>query len=102
LEEATRVTTARLLTIMSFAVPIRILNVLFVVGLFRGGGDTRFGLFAEISSLWLIGVPLVSLAALYFKLPVEYVLLASITEEIVKFFLCFFRFRSYKWIRSVI
>lgn len=102
LEEATRVTTTRLLTIMSIAVPIRILNVLFVVGLFRGGGDTRFGLIAEISSLWLIGVPLVFLAALIFKLPVEYVLLASITEEIVKFFLCYFRFRSYKWIHSVI
>lgn len=102
LEEGTRATALRLLTIVCLAIPIRFLNVLFVVGLFRGGGDTRFSLVAEITSLWFVGVPLVTLGALYFRLPVETVLLLSITEEVVKFFICFPRFRSYKWIRSII
>lgn len=102
LEEATRVTTTKLLTLVCFIVPVRFLNVLFVVGLFRGGGDTRYSLFAEVSSLWLVGVPMVSLAALYFRLPVEWVLLTSFAEELVKFLLCYPRYKSQKWIRRII
>ncbi|WP_312651174.1 MATE family efflux transporter [Proteiniclasticum sp.] len=102
LEESTRITTSKLLTLIAFIVPIRFINVLFVVGLFRGGGDTRYSLFAETTSLWLVGVPMVSLAALYFRLPVEYVLLISFAEELVKLMICYPRYRSHKWIRSIV
>lgn len=102
LEEGTRETTFKLLTYISFIVPVRFLNVLFVVGLFRGGGDTRYSLFAETASLWLVGVPMVSLAALVFKLPVEQVFMMSFLEEIVKFLICMPRYRSKKWIHRVV
>lgn len=102
LEESTRDTTFKLLTYISFIVPVRFLNVLFVVGLFRGGGDTRYSLFAETASLWLVGVPLVSLTALVFKLPVEQVFMMSFLEEIVKFLICMPRYRSKKWIHRVV
>lgn len=102
LEESTRVTTFKLLTYISFIIPVRFLNVLFVVGLFRGGGDTRYSLFAETASLWLVGVPLVSLAALVLKLPVELVFTISFLEEIVKFFICLPRYKSRKWIHRVV
>lgn len=102
LEETTRLTTFRLLTFISFIIPVRFLNVLFVVGLFRGGGDTRYSLFAETTSLWLVGVPMVTMAALYFKLPVETVFLMSFAEELVKLMICFPRYRSHKWIHRVV
>ena len=102
LEASTSATTGKLLTLISFIVPVRFINVLFVVGLFRGGGDTRYSLFAETASLWLVGVPMVSLAALYFRLPVEYVLMTSFAEELVKLIICYPRYRSHKWIRSVV
>ena len=102
LEESTRATTSNLLSLITIMVPIRFLNVLFVVGLFRGGGDTRYSLFAETASLWFVGVPMVSIAALYFRLPVEYVLMCSFAEEIVKLIICYPRYRSHKWIRRIV
>ena len=95
-------TTFKLLTYISFIVPVRFLNVLFVVGLFRGGGDTRYSLFAETASLWLVGVPLVSVAALVLKLPVERVFILSFFEEMVKLSICLPRYKSKKWIHRVV
>lgn len=102
LEESTRTTTFTLLTYISFIVPVRFLNVLFVVGLFRGGGDTRYSLFAETASLWLVGVPLVSVAALVLHLPVEAVFRLSFLEELVKLAICLPRYKSKKWIHRVV
>ena len=102
LELATKSSAGIMLTMICFIMPIRFLNVLFVVGLFRGGGDTRSSLLAETSSLWLVGVPLVAFAALYLKLPVETVLLISFTEEVIKLMICLPRYKSMKWIRTVI
>ena len=102
LEEATKISAGNLLTLIIFIVPVRFLNILFIVGLFRGGGDTRYSLMAETSSLWFVGVPLVAFAALYLKLPVETVLLISFTEEVIKLIICLPRFRSMKWIKTVI
>ncbi|HSL85368.1 MAG TPA: MATE family efflux transporter, partial [Bacteroidales bacterium] len=102
LEDSTRLMTSNLLTLIAFIVPIRFINILFVVGIFRGGGDTRYSLLAETTSLWLVGVPMVSMAALYFRLPVEYVLMSSFAEELVKLMICYPRYRSHKWIKSVV
>lgn len=102
LEDSTRVTTGKLLSLVTLIIPVRFVNVLFVVGLFRGGGDTRYSLFAETTSLWLVGVPMVAMAALYFRLPVELVLLTSFAEEVVKLLICLPRYRSHKWIKSVV
>ncbi len=102
LEESTRLTTSNLLSLVTVMIPIRFLNVLFIVGLFRGGGDTKYSLFAETVSLWFVGVPMVSIAALFFAFPVEYVLLCSFAEEIVKLFICYPRYRSHKWIKRIV
>lgn len=102
LEKATKLSAGTLLTLITFIIPVRFLNILFVVGLFRGGGDTRYSLMAETSSLWFVGVPLVAFAALYLKLPVETVLLISFTEEVIKLLICLPRYKSMKWIKVVI
>ena len=102
LAPATKSTASTLLTMICFIIPVRFLNVLFVVGLFRGGGDTRYSLLAETTSLWLVGVPLVAFSALVLKLPVEMVLLISFTEEVIKLIICLPRYKSRKWIKTVI
>jgi Na+-driven multidrug efflux pump len=58
--------------------------------------------FLEIGSVWLIGVPLVFLGALYLALPVYFVVLMAQAEEIVKGILCWRRFRSKKWLNNLI
>jgi len=77
-------------------------NYTLIVSIFRGGGDTKFGLLLDVCGVWLIGVPMAFFGAFYLSLPVYYVMALVVTEEIVK--LCFAvpRFFSKKWIRNVI
>lgn len=86
----------------SVILPIRIFNTVLIVGILRGGGDTRFSLIAEAFTMWFIGVPLAFIGAFYWKLLVYYVAALATVEEIIKFTLGYFRLSSNKWIQSVI
>jgi putative MATE family efflux protein len=93
-----------LLIICIFGVfmPLKVYSGLNIVGTLRCGGDTRFAMCAEVGAVWLIGVPLVFLGALYLRLPVYFVVLMAQTEELVKFVLCRRRFLSGKWLNNLV
>ena len=76
-------------------------NTLMVVGIFRGGGDTRFGLVVEIAGLWGGSVLLGALAAFLFQFPTPVVFVFILIDEYIKFPLILWRYRSYKWLRDV-
>jgi Na+-driven multidrug efflux pump len=82
--------------------PIKIYNGLNIVGTLRCGGDTRFAMCVETGTVWLIGVPLVFLGALYLQLPVYVVVLMAQADEVVKSLICRWRFRSKKWINNLV
>lgn len=92
----------KVLRVIGLTMPIKFFNVLLVVGILRAGGDTKFSLFLETGSVWLVGVPLAFLGALVFKLPVYWVVSLVVLEEVVKFTVGLPRFISKKWVRSVI
>ena len=52
------------LTIGSFTIWIRAINSINVVGILRAGGDTVFSMLLDTMALWVVGVPLVGIAAL--------------------------------------
>ncbi|MBC8589680.1 MATE family efflux transporter [Wansuia hejianensis] len=91
----------KLLIIMGLTFFIRTYNSTAIVGVLRGGGDTRFSMLLEMGSVWLIGVPLAFLGALVFKLPVHFVLLLVTMEELVKFSISIPRIISKKWIKNI-
>ncbi len=72
-----------------------------LVGVLRGGGDTRFCMFLEIGTLWLIGIPLGYLAAAVLRLPVPFVLAAMKVDEPTKALACIHRVRGGKWLKSI-
>ncbi len=72
-----------------------------IVGILRGGGDTKFSLWLEIISLWLVSVPLGFLAGMVFKLPVVVVYALFKSDEAVKSVVCWIRISGTKWIRDV-
>jgi putative MATE family efflux protein len=92
---------SRLLFIYAFAIPLYILPFIAIVGIFRSGGDTKRGLIYDIINVWFIGVPIVALAGLLFKLPFEWVFGLMWTEHVVKTIMCLLYFRSRKWIRRI-
>lgn len=86
-----------LLLIASAGLWARAFNCVNVVGVLRSGGDTVFSMILDASTLWLVGVPLVGLAALVFHWPIEYVYLCTLTDEVLKIFISVPRFTSRKW-----
>lgn len=80
----------------------RVFNLMMIVGILRGGGDTKFAMFAEIGIVWLVGVPLGLFGSIVLKLSVVYVVWMIMTEELVKSVVGFFRLKSGKWVHNVI
>lgn len=92
----------KLLIILAALLAIKSLNNTIIVGVLRGGGDTKFSMILEIGSVWVVGVPLAFLGALVFKFPVYYVFLMVHMEEVVKSAIGIFRVISKKWVTNVI
>lgn len=77
------------------------LSALYIVGVLRGAGDSTFNLAVDLSTLWLISVPLGILAGLVLQLPVPFVYLFFKMDEPAKVIFCLLRLKSGKWIRNV-
>lgn len=90
-----------ILFLIALIMPLRSFNLCNIVGVFRGGGDVRFGLLCDITPLYLVCVPAAALCGLVFMYGIEVVYLCVILDEFLKFFLCLFRFRSKKWINNI-
>lgn len=87
--------------VMSYFTVAQAFNTTMVVGIFRSGGDTRFGLVMDVSTMWGCSILLGALAAFVFhaQVPVVYVLLMS--DELIKVPITVKRYLSYKWLRNV-
>ncbi len=91
----------QILCIYGAMMPIKFLNNVYVIGLFRGGGDTKFSLFLELGSIYLIGVPLAFAGALYWGLPLYMVVILVNLEEVGKTIVGYSRIRTDKWINDL-
>ena len=86
---------------MSYYVVAHSINGTFIIGIFRGGGDTRFGMFLDSGILWGCSILFGFLAAFVWKLPVNAVYFMLLSDELVKFPLCCIRYRQKKWLKNV-
>jgi putative MATE family efflux protein len=98
----TRMMLTNILLIMACAMPLSMCDYLFVVGILRSGGDTKFCMILEIFSIWAYVVPVSFAAALWLKLPVYWIIALINIEHILKLFLLVPRYRSKKWIRNLV
>lgn len=72
-----------------------------VVGIFRSGGDTRFGLILDMSTMWGCSILLGFIAAFVFKASVPVVYVILMCDEVIKLPICLKRYFSYKWLKDV-
>ena len=98
----TIIMTINVLKIMALFAPLRFFNVLMIVGVFRGGGDTLYSMFVQLGTIWLYAIPTSYIGATYFKLPLESVFFIICLEEILKVIFEAKRLRSKNWIRNVV
>ena len=76
-------------------------NTTLIAGVFRAGGDTKFGLICDSIDMWCYAVPLGFIAAFVLKLPVLAVYFLLCTDEFVKWPWVIRRYRSGRWLQNI-
>ena len=76
-------------------------NTTLICGLYRAGGDSRFGLICDTIDMWCYAVPLGFITAFVLKLPPMVVYFLLCTDEFVKWPWVLRHYRSGKWIRNI-
>ena len=89
------------LLVIALMFPFKALSMMQIVGIFRGGGDTRFSMALDAGGVWLIGVPLAWLTGLVWGWPVWLVFLLASSEEVVKSLIGIWRTVSGKWLNDL-
>ena len=92
----------RILIVYAATLFMEVYNGVQIVGCLRCGGDTRFAMFTEVGSIWLIGVPLAFITSLALHWPVYLAVLAVKTEGVVKGIILTRRYIGRRWLRNVI
>ena len=90
-----------MLLINSYYVMGAAVNTTLIAGVFRAGGDTRFGLVCDTIDMWCYAVPLGFIAAFVLKLPILGVYFLLCTDEFVKWPWVIKRYRSGKWLQNI-
>jgi len=90
-----------MLYVMAYYVICQAFNTTMIVGVFRAGGDTKYGLMVDVSTMWFGSIILGYIAAYVLKLNVTAVYMIVMCDEILKIPLCIYRYRSYKWLKDV-
>lgn len=76
-------------------------NTTLIAGIFRAGGDSRFGCICDGITMWCYAVPLGFFAAFVLKLPVLWVYFLLCTDEFAKWPAVIKRYRSGKWLKNI-
>ena len=90
-----------MLYINSYYVMGAAVNTTLIAGVFRAGGDSRFGLICDTVDMWCYAVPLGFIAAFVLKLPVLVVYFLLCTDEFVKWPWVIKHYLNQKWLKNI-
>lgn len=76
-------------------------NTTLIAGIFRAGGDSRFGFICDTITMWCYAVPLGFFSAFILKLPVLWVYFLLCTDEFAKWPWVLKHYRSMKWLNNI-
>jgi Na+-driven multidrug efflux pump len=95
------VTAGQMMIILAIYYPCRAFNMSMVVGICRAGGDTVFCAVYDVAFMWIVSLPAAAIASFVFHAPFWLIYLLVLSEELFKFVVGLWRFRSGKWLRDV-
>ena len=90
-----------MLLINSYYIMGSAVNTALIAGVFRAGGDTKFGLICDTIDMWIYAVPLGFFAAFVVKLPVLWVYFLLCTDEFVKWPWVIHHYRKGEWAKNI-
>lgn len=76
-------------------------NGTMINGIFRAGGDSKFGLYCDIIDMWVYAIPLGFLSAFIFRFPPMLVYALLCTDEFVKIPWVVRHYKSEKWMKNI-
>ena len=77
------------------------MNTAVICGVFRSGGDSKWGFVCDTIDMWAYAVPLGFIAAFVLKLPPMWVYFLICTDEFVKIPFVYRHYKSYKWLKNI-
>ena len=90
-----------MMIIMSYFCVCQAYNTTMIVGVFRAGGDTKFGLILDVTTLWCGSILASWFCAFVLHLPVEIVYIVLLSDEVIKIPFSYMRYRQKKWLKNV-
>ncbi len=90
-----------MLLINTYYVTGTAVNTTLIAGVFRAGGDSRFGFICDTIDMWVYAVPLGFIAAFVLDLPVLVVYFLLCTDEFVKWPWVLKHYKSGKWLKNI-
>lgn len=91
----------QIMIIFSVLVVFNSVNCTTLVGILRGGGDTRFVLVVDVVFMWIISIPLGFLTGLFLGWPVWAVYIVLKSDEVLKVIASVIRVLNGNWINDV-
>ena len=80
---------------------MQVIDTVFIVSIFRCGGESKFGMYVDMGSMWGWLVPVGLISAFVLKLPPLIVYAIMCTDEVVKMPFCIWHYRKGTWARNI-
>lgn len=77
------------------------MNTAVICGVFRSGGDSKWGFICDTIDMWGYAVPIGFFTAFVLKLPPMWVYFIICTDEFVKIPFVYKHYKSYKWLKNI-
>ena len=90
-----------MLYINMYSVLGQAMNTTVICGIFRSGGDSRWGFICDFIDMWFFAVPLGFLSAFVLKLPPMWVYFLIYLDEFVKLPFVYRHYKSYQWLKNI-
>ena len=90
-----------MLLVMSYFVVAQVYNTVVIVGILRGGGDTKFGFMVDVIFMWGVAILFGFVAAFVLHWSVIPVYLILTCDELLKVPASALRYRSKKWLNNI-
>ncbi|MDR1733515.1 MAG: MATE family efflux transporter [Oscillospiraceae bacterium] len=80
---------------------VAVVNCVVLVGILRGGGDTKFVAVIDVIFMYGVALPLGALGALVFGWPPAAVMAVLASDEVLKLSLALYRYKTGRWMNNV-
>lgn len=99
--EVTRAVAWELMYAVAIMVVFQSMQSVLTKGILRGGGDTKFCMFADAAFLWIVSIPVGALCGLVLHADPFVIYISLKLDWAIKSLVCLGRVKSRKWMRRV-